>query len=269
MTRRLTVVGARGFIGTHVARRAAAAGWNVVACSHDEIPDEPLGTVAYCSGVASGAERRPAEAYRLHAQVPLFIVERRIWERVIFVSSTRVYGRAHSTSEEEPVPVRTDEIGDTYAASKLAGEAIVLSASPENRVVRCSNVYGPSLRSELFLSDVLRQAASTGRIAVRTAPSSSKDYVSVDDVAARVLDVASGSRHRIYNLAAGRNTTNEALLDAIARAIRVEVTIAPGSPSIVVPHIDVARVQAEFPFEPRDVLGDVPELVRAFQNAGG
>ena len=268
MSVRIAVVGARGFIGSAIARRARADGHEVMECRHDALPEGNLGIVLYCSGVAWGADRDPIAAYRRHVADLLPLLEPARSERLVYLSSTRVYDHASKTSEATPPALRSDDPADTYALSKLAGEGLVLSAGPQHRVVRCSNVYGESFRSELFLSDILRQAATTGRIAIRTALDSSKDYVSVDDVAEAVLAIAAGSEHRIYNVAAGRNTTHGALLAAIARAVPFELSVAPDAPTVVAPLIDAGRLQSEFPFEPRDVLEDVGGLARAFCRKG-
>jgi nucleoside-diphosphate-sugar epimerase len=247
---------------------AERAGHDVIACSHDAVPETYLGTIVYCSGVAWGADAAPLEAYELHAATLLRLLRSHEYDRAIYLSSTRVYGRSPSTSEASPVAILTDSPADTYPATKLAGEGIALAASPENRVIRCSNVYGASLRSELFLSDIVRQAAQTGCIDLRSSLESSKDYISVEDVATLVLRIAAGSRRRIYNVAAGCNTTHAALVETIVGASRVQVRVPPDAPIVMVPEIDVARVMEEFSFVPRDVIDDIPDLLRAFRADG-
>ena len=265
MTGRVTVVGARGFVGSAVVARARESGFDVLECRHDDVPgNADLGTVVYCAGVAWDADRRPVDAYRTHVAAVAAILENGRYDRLVYISSTRVYDRSDGTAEETPLRVRSDLPGDTYALSKLAGEGAVLSARSENRVLRCSNIYGPSLRSGLFLSDVLRQAATTGRIALRSSLDSSKDYVSVDDVARLSLQVAHGSDHAIYNVAAGTNTTHRSLLEVILQLAPVDVDIAAGSPTVVVPPIDIRRIQREFGFEARPVIDDLPSVVKAF-----
>jgi len=66
--------------------------------------------------------------------------------------------------------------------SKAMGESLVLSCHPRGRVVRLASVYGPDLRSQLFVASVLREVVATGELTLRTAPESSRDYVSVYDV---------------------------------------------------------------------------------------
>jgi nucleoside-diphosphate-sugar epimerase len=265
---RVTVVGARGFIGSAVAESARAQGLDLVEARHDAVPaSKYLGSVIYCSGVAWQADERPLDAYDRHVGAVSRILRECRYDRVVYLSSTRVYDGSNGTSEGDAIATHSDRLSDVYTISKLAGENLVLSASSENRVVRASNVYGASLRSQLFLSDILRQAASTGRVALRSALDSSKDYVSVADVATQLLRIASGSCSPVYNVAAGTNTTHRAILDVIGSVIPIRIEIAEGAPTLVVPPIDVRRTFAEFPIQSRRVLDDVPQLALAFKAA--
>jgi nucleoside-diphosphate-sugar epimerase len=264
---RLTVIGARGFVGSALEQHARLGGLDVVGASHDRIPKDSLGTVIYCSGLACGASERPLEAFRLHVCVPIQVLSEARYDRFIYVSSTRVYDTAIATNEDVSLPVQPLDVRSTYATSKSAGEAAVLSASANNVVVRLSNVFGPQMRSNVFLNDILHQAVSTGRIELRTALDSSKDYIAVDDVADLLLRIASAGTQRVYNLAAGYNTTHAQLTRAIAATLPVEVVVVPGAPLAVAPTIDIGRVRREFKFTPRNVVEAMPAMLRALQEA--
>lgn len=265
MSERFTVVGARGFIGTALVAALRAQGAEVTVRRSDESAERDRGHVIYASGVAWGAERRPAEAYEIHVERVRRALGAGGADSFTFLSSTRVYDGAPATSEDTPLVVHPWTGADTYAISKLAGENLVL-AHPDARlrVARLSNVFGPSFRAELYLSQLLRAAVREGVIAVRTARDSAKDYVAIDEVAALVPEIARRGRERLYNVARGRNTTAGDILDAIALATGARVEVAPGSPSAIVPPISIARLAAEFPAPALDVVGAIPELARAF-----
>jgi nucleoside-diphosphate-sugar epimerase len=263
----VTVVGARGFVGSRVSDVASAAGHTVIRLRHEEALSaaRPLGTVIYCSGLAWGAESRPLEAYRLHAEVVLRILESGRHDRFVFLSSTKVYERSASTSESSAVATCPESPADFYTGSKIAGETLTLAASLENRVIRLSNVFGPSTRSQLFLSDVLRQAVTKRRIVIRTALRSSKDYVWVDDAAAAIVKIAHGSKERIYNVAAGTNTSHGEIIEAIRSLLPVDVEVSPSAPTVVTPSIDTRRIQSEFPFAPRHTTLEMGQMIEAFR----
>jgi nucleoside-diphosphate-sugar epimerase len=261
---RYTIVGGRGFIGAAFLRLLAERGVEAVGLTHAEALefDGDLGDVIYASGVAWDANRRLAESIRLHVDVPLALLGKRL-RSFTYVSSTRIYGDSAATHEATPAHVAQ---GDVYAATKAAGEVIVLADSrPEMRVVRLSNVYGSSFRSGLMSSDFLRQAATTGAIEVRSSGESEKDHVSVEDAVDVTLRIAASGKERVYNIAAGRNTKQGELLERIAAVSGCRVNVKPGSPRVVFAPIDVARIRGEFDFRARNVLDDVPALWRAFE----
>lgn len=258
-----TVVGARGFVGSAFVRRFRERGEKVRELTHREAlaVEEDLSDVVYLSGVAWDAEARPDDTVRMHVDVPRALLAKRL-RSMVYVSSTRVYGDSRNTSEEAARQVRPT---DLYAVTKAAGETIVLcDPRPTMRVVRLSNVYGPSFSSGLMLSDFMRQAATSGRIVVRSSPDSEKDHVSVEDVVDVTSRIVTGGAHRIYNIAAGRNTRQGDLLAALAQAASCAVEMPHDAPSVTFAPIDVARIRSEFGFVPRDVLMDVPSLWRAF-----
>lgn len=266
--KRVTIVGSRGFIGNACATVAESLGLDVLAVSHDRVPvDRDLGAVLYCSGVAWGSEKRPVDTFEAHVGSVVHILRDATYDRFLYVSSTRVYDRSSSTSESSDLGVRMLPSPDIYTTSKIAGEAAVLSARSENRVVRLSNVFGESLRSELFLSDILRQAVSTGAIVLRSSLDSAKDYVGVADVAKTILRIADASGEQIYNVAAGYNTTHRALISAIRSEMDIDVRVPENAPVQIAAPIDVSSITREFAFEPHDVRAAIPSLLAAFRAA--
>lgn len=258
-----TVVGARGFLGNAFVRRLRERGEKVRELTHREAlaADDGLGQVIYVSGVAWDAEARPDDAVRMHVDVPRALLTKTL-QSMIYVSSTRVYGDSRNTNEAVARQIRAT---DLYAATKAAGETLVLcDPRPALRVVRLSNVYGQSFTSGLMLSDFLRQAATSGRIVVRSSPDSAKDHVSVEDVVDVTLRIATGGVHRTYNIASGRNTRQGDLLSAIREASGCAVEMPHDGPNVTFAAIDVERIRREFGFVPKDVLADVPALYRAF-----
>jgi nucleoside-diphosphate-sugar epimerase len=260
---RLIVVGARGFIGSAILSEARARNLEVSPRAADDVAQgDADATIVYVSGVASGAEASPMLAYRRH------VMDAGRWAATphrsfIYISSTRVYDGAKSTSENALLPVDPAR-ATAYVNSKIAGESVVLGTSPRAHVLRLSNVAGPSVTSELFLSDVLRQVATTGEVALRSGLESAKDYVDVRDVAAWTLDIAVAGGPRILNLARGENITHGVLLRTLAASVTFRVTVADNSPTIVVPPIDVSRRRATLHRPARDPLAELGGYFSAF-----
>jgi nucleoside-diphosphate-sugar epimerase len=263
---RVAVVGGRGFVGSAVARRAEEAGYAVDVRSHEASFDgEEFDAVVYCSGVAWGAQERPLDAFETHVSAVARILRTVQSGRFIYLSSTRVYDGAASTDEAQRLILDAPERIDAYRASKIAGEGVVLCGHRSPCVLRLSNVYGPSFDSGLFLSDILRQAGTFGKIDVRTSEASSKDYVSVEDVAKVAIDVCGLDRvAHVYNVARGKNTTHGEIF-SVLRAQNVDVGVPDDAPTSVAPQISVDRLARDVSWQPRDVLADLPDLLRSFQ----
>ena len=263
--RRLAVAGGRGFIGGEVMRRAAAAGWIVTLISHqDDVRDQHFESLIYCSGVAWGADERAADAWDAHVVAPQRLLANNHIDRVVYVSSTRVYDGAASTNEAAALTIGRVDIPDVYRVSKIAGEAVLLSMHENATVARLSNVYGPSFTSGLFLSDVLRQAGKMGRAHIRSALTSAKDYVSVGDVADTLLQLAAlENAGTIFNVAAGRNIQH-AEIAAILEREGIPVTTGDAAENIAMP-IDVSRLRGLLDWSPRSLTDDLPALIAQFR----
>jgi nucleoside-diphosphate-sugar epimerase len=266
MSDRFTIVGGRGFIGRALRECLRTAGHAVEVRTHlDASGDAPLGHVIYASGIAGAAANDPAYAYGAHIDGVRRILETARFDSFLYLSSARVYGASAETSERAPLAVEPDGGRDLYRITKIAGEARVLAhPSPTVRVARLSNVTGESFTSSLFLSDVLRQAASSGRVTVRTTRTSAKDYITVGDACRYLIAIASGGTERVYNVAWGANITNGAIYDALnAQGIRID--IEPGAADVSLPVVSVRRLQSEFGPPRESVLTNLPGYLERFR----
>ena len=264
MPNRFTIVGGRGFVGSALARSLRSAGHDVSIVAHrDDLAGAALHHVVYASGIAASSADDPGYAFGAHVAGAERILARSSYDSFLYLSSTRVYGTSERTDEGTPLMVAPG-VPDVYRISKIAGETLTLAnASPSARVARLSNVAGASYESPLFLSDVLRQAAQTGRVDVRTQRASAKDYISIDDVCRYLTQIALGGAERIYNVAAGTNIENGAIYDVLER-LGIIVAIEPAAALARTPVIAVRRLRDEFGPVRDDVLPLVPELLARF-----
>ena len=263
-----TVLGAEGFIGGRLKARLVERGLAVRAPTRAELPavEGDLGHVIYAIGVTADFRRRPWDTVAAHVSLLSEILQRVRCESFLYLSSTRVYARAPSTREDAALTVSPADPDDLYNLSKLAGEAICLAQSGGTvRVARLSNVYGFEAVSENFLPRLIRDALQAHRIVLRSAADSAKDYISVHAAADRLIDIALGGRHRLYNVASGVNTRAGDIAEAIGRAACASVEVEAGAPEVTFAPIDVSRLSAEFRHQPSPVLADVPDLVAAYR----
>jgi nucleoside-diphosphate-sugar epimerase len=264
-----TVFGATGFIGSHLVRYLRSQGYEVSIPSRDSRAwcNEPLGHVFYCIGLTADFRSRPLETVHAHVSLAAEILRHGIFESFLYLSSTRVYGRALSAHETTVTPVHSADPSDLYNLSKLMGEALCLSLGRDHvRVARLSNVFGADFASENFLTSIIRDAARTGKVVLRTALESEKDYVSIDDVTYSLERISRNGSELIYNVASGSNTRHDDIMLALSRATDCEVIVEDNAPIQRFPAIDIARlshlVDRKFALLPEQI----PNLVEAFSS---
>lgn len=260
----ITVLGASGFIGSHLIRRLDALGLPHQAPARDEpLRDRDLGRIIDCAGITADFRVRPYDTVDAHVSRIVDIVRNCRFDAFVYLSSTRLYKDQPSAKarEEDDVHVNPADAGGLYNLSKAMGEAIVLTLGGRGRVVRLSNVYGQGSESHNFLASIIRDALATGEIALETSLDSAKDYVSVADVVDLLPRIASGGRERIYNIASGANVTNGAITSVISRLTGCRITVRPEAETWIYPRVDIDRARGEFGFQPSRLLDDLPALV--------
>lgn len=264
---KITVLGGTGFIGSHLARRLGSLGIDHDAPGRDEeLGRRDLGAVVDCAGVTTGFRERPLEVAESHVCLVERLLRESRFESFTYVSSAGLYyGGSSPAREDQAIRLLPGNIDYLYNVAKAAGEAVTLSGHPRGRVVRLATAYGGCLRSEGFLSQVLRDVVTTETVMLGTALESSRDYVSVHDAVRCLVDIAIGGRHRVYNLGSGHNVTNRQLAARLTELTGCRVRVAAGAPRIAYPSLDVERVREEFDFRGSDLLEDLPELLRVYR----
>jgi nucleoside-diphosphate-sugar epimerase len=252
-----TVLGAKGVIGRQLVFQLRAAGHTVYAPDRDDIElyQRPLGNVIFSIGLTADFRQRPYETVESHVSVLAEMLQKGDFESLLYLSSTRVYGRSASGSEESPLPVLSQDPSDLYNLSKLMGESLCLQDTRSSvRVARLSNVIGgEDADSSNFLPSIIRQARN-GRIVMQTALDSCKDYIHIEDVVELLPLIATTGSKRVYNVASGVQITNAQWATQMVLDTSCIVEVMPDAPAVRFVAIDVTRIRTEFNFQPRPVL---------------
>ena len=263
-----TVIGGKGFIGRVVAERLRLDGYEVFVPDRDDsrLMKKELGNLIYAAGVTADFRYRQFDTIRAHVSTLLEILERAKFDSLLYLSSARLYRNALKTKEDSPIVMDSEDPENFYDITKLAGEALCHSSGRQNvRVVRLANVIGRDFHSANFLFDIIQSACSFGRVELRSALESEKDYVMVDDVVDLLPKIAMHGRHRCYNIASGVNIPHSEIVNSIASKIGFVGTVVHDAPKIIYPTIDIRRIQSEFNFVPKNVLFEIPTLVSEYR----
>ncbi|SDH48274.1 NAD-dependent epimerase/dehydratase family protein [Microbacterium pygmaeum] len=282
MTRRLIVTGVDGFVGRHLARLGADAGFEVFGVSRTKSPDRSLG--ANLSGYASAdlRERWPADAPSDAVVVHLAglaavgasfdrpqdylagnsamittMCEARLAQRatgrVVGVSTGAVYandGQRVATSENDDVA-----FSSPYVVSKVLVEnqfAYYRARGLNSVIARPFNHIGPGQGPGFLVPDLLRQLRDLGSgqpLHVGNL-STARDYTDVRDVARAYLALAAADHlpHTLYNVASGVARTGRELLSKLCDAVGIPV------PPL---EVDASRIRAA---DPARIVGDATRL---------
>ncbi len=184
--------------------------------------------------------------------------------RVVFASSSSVYGGAEQVPTPESAPLRPRS---PYAVTKLTGDWYTRIFAElydlETVVLRYFNVYGPRQRPDAAYAAVipLFAAALTAgeRPTIHGDGTQSRDFTYVTDVVAANLaaatapaDAASG---RAFNVAPGAGTNLLELLDGLAQRIGVTP-----DPVFVDPRPGDVKISCADASAAREVLGWAPTV---------
>ena len=126
----ITVLGAGGWIGAALVADLQRQHRRVIPVHREGLPqwlagEDPQGPVIYAIGLTADFRQRPHATAEAHVGLLSQVLQRPGLERLLFLSSTRVYARSADTCETAPLPCLSSDL-DLYNLSKLLGEALVL-----------------------------------------------------------------------------------------------------------------------------------------------
>lgn len=267
----ITVLGAKGFIGSHLLRRLSLLKEAYYAPHrYEDLTGKRLGKVIYCIGVTADFRQRPLDTVDAHVCKLLDVIRKCAWEKIIYLSSTRVYNTTLAVAKEESsIQVNPADFSDLYNISKLMGEALIHTLGGSGCIVRLSNVYGLDLDSSNFLARILRDALTKKSITLESAMDSEKDYINVENVVDLLLKIAENGSRKIYNVASGRNISNREIVEKIAALTGCSLLVKQDAKTVRFPRVSIETIQSEFDYKPSDLLADMKNLVELHKGIPG
>ena len=244
----ITILGAKGFIGSNIARVLDNIGIEFYAPEKFEnISNIDLGDIIYCIGLTSDFRQKPFETVEAHICYLSKILKEVDFDSLTYLSSTRLYINCDEkqVNESSRISISIDDSDELYTLTKLTGERICLSSGRNVKIARLSNVFGIDYNSSNFLFDLLDKVKNNSKVELFTTLNSTKDYISIDSVTSILLDIATSYCSGIYNIANGKNLSNEELLLIIKQFYDFEYSINPNAKEVVHPIINIDKIKKE------------------------
>lgn len=263
---RCTVLGGRGFIGSHLVHHLETLGFQVQVPSREKLGllSEPLGHLFYCIGVTADFRSRAFDTVDAHVSTLATVLQRADFKSLTYLSSTRVYARAQTASEDGVLGVLPQDPSDLYNLSKLMGEALCLGSGRLGvKVARLSNVLGIGMGTNNFVGGLLQEARS-GRIRLRSHVDSAKDYILVDDAVRMLARIACEGRELTYNVASGAQVAHGEWLSLLQRETGCTLDTDPHAPIQSFPPIDIQHLTEEFGIVPSFDVKTLPKLIKTW-----
>ncbi len=252
-----TILGSGGFIGTRLEQHLRENGHETYTPPKGaaEIFDRDLGRVVYAIGLTADFRQRPHDTVEAHVCYLTRILREARFSSITYLSSTRVYQGSESGKEDAALKVFPNADG-LYNLTKLTGEALCLQ-SGRGQVARLSNIVGEGA-SESFVAQLISEAV-TGKLHLRSALSSTKDYLLIDDAINALAALAIHGEMGIYNIACGKNISTAEILDALSTRLQFETSVAESGVEFSFPVIDIERIQKLLTWQPQCVTSWIKE----------
>jgi UDP-glucuronate 4-epimerase len=227
------------------------------------------GAVIHLAGLAGvrPSFAHPARYARVNVEgtaTVLDLARERGIDRVLFASSSSVYGNATPLPAREDAPAVTPE--SPYAATKRSAELVAAAMCLRTKEMHCGalrffTVYGPRQRPEMAITLFTRAVLAGRPITVFGDGSMRRDFTHVDDIVRGVLATLerAPAGFRAYNLGSGAPVDLHALVEGIARATGARPTVDYGPMQlgdVDATFADITRARDELGWQPRIKLAD-------------
>jgi nucleoside-diphosphate-sugar epimerase len=297
---RLLIIGASGFLGRHVWRRASAAGLTVITAGRAALPgssahrqvdlaaDGPAAlaevitsvapdAVANCAGATGGSPEILAAAnITAAAALVRAMLMAGSRARLVHLGSAAEYGRAEpGVPVDESAPLRP---AAAYGATKMGGTAVVelgRAAGLDAVVLRVFNPVGSGAPEGGLPGRVaaqLRLARASGSDVRLGSLDAVRDFVDARDVADAVLAAAKipALAHPVLNIASGTGVPARILVKELVAisgytgTVHEDAAGSERSAGLLWQQADIRRARRDLAWQPRhDLAASLADLWEA------
>jgi nucleoside-diphosphate-sugar epimerase len=252
-----TVLGASGFVGSHLTRYLRATGHDVYTPARNDtsVFSRQLGHAVYCVGMTANYRDKPLETIEAHVGLFGRYLREAQYESLLYLSSTRLYdGCTGECGEDRDLALSPANPRHLFDLSKALGEALCHSSGrPDVRIARLSSVYSDELDTANFLHGLIGTARRSKIVPLGSPANVARDYIHIDDVNRLLEAVALRGRRLIYNVASGENVSNAQLADLVSRLTGATIQCAPANAALRFPVVRIDAIAEDFGIRPKSL----------------
>ena len=254
---RYTVMGASGFVGRRLVQSLRQDGAEVFEPVRNDpaLFERDLGRVFYCVGMTADFAHDPSATIESHAGLLSRLIDRARLDRIIYLSSTRLYDNIDASVGDGSTMLRIDPANPRSLSdlTKALGENLCRSRLPDRScVARLSGVFDWTIDAPGFLSQWFQRAAREKTFVLDSAAGSVRDYIHLDDTVRALRVLMDSELCGTVNVASGENVSNSEI-EAVFNAHGWSITCrTPGERQV----LPVCNIDALLK------LGCRPKLVR-------
>ena len=256
----------QGFVGTNLVKYLKKRKHKVFLPIKGKYKfNKNLHNIIYCIG-SDNWIKDPKKSYNANLGLVAKIIYNNKFSSFTLMSSTRLYlGNARNKTKESDLIHINPNIRNYYFNSlKLSAEALCLSFSHKRiRVVRMSNLFGNYFSKQIYLLPTLiRDSINNKKINILINKRSSKDFLSVEEAIDVLIKIIKKGKHRLYNVAFGKNIKLFKILNKIKKITNCKISYQNQHKLIHEPIININRIKKEFNFSPQKNLTEsLEELI--------
>ncbi len=228
------VIGANGFLGRNLVDRLLTLGWEVDCVYHDSKNFIPAKCKAVqinhldnlntqyklvfllSAFIPYGEFSKPDQKFiDVNVKIPLEVIKKFNKSKIVYASSTAVYGNHNSTIFEDS----SFNNPNAYGLSKLAAESI-LKFQGDYQIVRFSSIYGKGMNSKTFIPKIIEEAKKNKKITLFGNGSRLQDYLYVEDAINYLIATANRKESCIYLGVFGRSYSNLDVAKVVQKFIK-------------------------------------------------
>jgi nucleoside-diphosphate-sugar epimerase len=121
-----------------------------------------------------------------------------------------------------------------------------------------SNLYGDNFTNQAYLLPAwIRNSIKNKKIDLYINKNSTKDFIYVNDAFDVLLKIIKRGKHRLYNVASGKNIELFKILKEIKKITNCKINYTNRFKIVKEPRINIKRIVNEFNFKPENNLIDL------------